>query len=54
MLILEKENLLKMIYYWYIVGYNMIEVGDMIEIFMLIEIGFFFDFFFYKLELFFF
>lgn len=43
-----------MIYYWYIVGYNMIEVGDMIEIFMLIEIGFFFDVFFYKLELFFF
>lgn len=25
-----------------LVGYNMIEVGDMIEIFMLIEIGFFF------------
>lgn len=52
MLILEKENLFKIVYYWYIVGYNMIEVGDMIEIFMLIEIGFLFDVFIYKLELF--
>lgn len=37
-------------YYWYTVGHNTIEVGDMTEIFMSIEIGFFFDVFIHKLE----
>lgn len=41
----EKENSLKMTYHWYTVGHNTIEVGDMTEIFMSIEIGFFFNFF---------
>lgn len=37
-------------YYWHTVGHNTIEVGDMTEIFMSIEIGFFFDVFIHKLE----
>lgn len=39
-----------MTYHWYTVGHNTIEVGDMTEIFMSIEIGFFFDVFIHKLE----